>query len=229
MLRNPDPSEKKERLRNFRMYVQTVDEINDDLKLGYSAAINFISVMTDQEYQDLLNLRMNETMPWGGNNMAPPLEPKVGTIPDAVDWVKRGYTTPIKDQAGCASCWAFGAVSALEGNYFILTGDLVSFSEQQYLDCTYTERDGCNGGWMDDAYGYTLRGGQMAKESDYKYSAYAGTCKLEKTPNAMIKANLVRLDHRNRGNDRNMARELSQSVLTVAIKVVASWNTYRTG
>ena len=69
----------------------------------------------------------------------------------------------------------------------------------------------------------------MAKESDYKYTAKVGTCKTEKTPNAMIKANLVKLDHRNRGNDRNMARELSQSVLTVGIKVITLFTTYRTG
>lgn len=46
------------------------------------------------------------------------------------------------------SCWVFGAVAAIEGLIKIKTGNLVSLSEQQIIDCISTS-DACNGGWMD--------------------------------------------------------------------------------
>ena len=57
-----------------------------------------------------------------------------------------------------SSCWAFAAVSALESAIFLKTGESMSLSEQQLVDCTYRSvgHDGCQGGWMGDAYNYLI-------------------------------------------------------------------------
>jgi C1A family cysteine protease len=63
-----------------------------------------------------------------------------------VNWITAGAVTPVKDQGQCGSCWTFSSTGALEGANQIATGELLSFSEQQLVDCVKTSY-GCNGGW----------------------------------------------------------------------------------
>ena len=94
-------------------------------------------------------------------------------IPSSVDWRTQGYVTPMKDQGQCGSCWAFSSTGSLEGQYFKTNGKLISFSEQQLVDCTYVStRDSCaTGGFMDQAFNSVLSKGGIQLNSTYPYTS----------------------------------------------------------
>ena len=68
-----------------------------------------------------------------------------------------------------SSCWAFASIGALETAIFIKTNQSMSLSEQQLVDCAYRSknRDGCQGGWMGDAYEYLQASIGSDRESAY--------------------------------------------------------------
>jgi cathepsin L len=98
------------------------------------------------------------------------------SLPVSFDWREHNAVTPLKDQGQCGSCWSFSATGAMEGAWAIKTGKLVSLSEQQLIDCsTDYDNSGCNGGLMDNAFGYAIDNG-MCAEDEVPYEAKEGTC-----------------------------------------------------
>ncbi len=112
-------------------------------------------------------------------------------VPAAIDWTSLGAVSPVKDQGQCGSCWSFSTTGALEGAYAIKNGHLVSFSEQQLVDCDNLSnggRDhGCNGGLMDNAFAWIGKNNGLCTEQSYPYvsgtTKTSGTCQQKSCTN----------------------------------------------
>ena len=75
----------------------------------------------------------------------------------------RKYDTIVQDQADCASCYIFSAISSLEIQYRRKFGFHSYFSEQEILDCSKNPK-GCEGGNPYEVFKYINKNG-----ISYKY------------------------------------------------------------
>ena len=146
-------------------YFKNMAILNDALEedATYHVGENKFSDWTKEEFKRLLGYRRVDL-----NDNAELITEEVG-IPDSVDWRTTGHVTPVKDQGSCGSCWAFSTTGALEGAHKVASGNLVSLSEQQLVDCAGSfGNDGCDGGDMYAAMLYA-KDNLIEDESTYPY------------------------------------------------------------
>jgi C1A family cysteine protease len=104
--------------------------------------------------------------------------PSAVALPDAVDWRAKNAVGPVKNQGQCGGCWSFSTTGAIEGAWAIATGQLLSLSEQQLIDCSAAQGNkGCNGGDMDQAFNYVIKHKGICAEDAYPFVAKQGTCR----------------------------------------------------
>jgi C1A family cysteine protease len=96
------------------------------------------------------------------------------SVDDSKNWFDEGMVNPPKQQGQCGSCWSFSTAAALESAYAIANGKLLSFSEQQLVDCNI-KNNGCNGGDITQAFDYT-KDHWLMLEDDYPYKGVRQSC-----------------------------------------------------
>ena len=89
----------------------------------------------------------------------------------AFDWRRHGKVTPVRNQGGCGSCWAFAVIGALESNYLIRNTSSTDESEQFIL--ANSGAGSCAGGNRANANAYLVSTG-TATEAVVPYTASNG-------------------------------------------------------
>ncbi|XP_056402495.1 cathepsin S-like isoform X2 [Hyla sarda] len=153
---------------------------------SYSVGMNHLADMTSEEVEaQLTGLILpprdeRESYLSNTRNIT-----KNTNLPDSIDWRVKGCVTEVKNQGSCGSCWAFSAVGALEGQMKLKTGNLVSLSPQNLVDCsTKYGNKGCNGGFMTQAFQYVIDNNGIDSDSSYPYHATDGKCKYNPSTKA---------------------------------------------
>lgn len=98
----------------------------------------------------------------------------------SVNYIGR-YTTAIKNQKQCGSCWAFTTAEQMESDFLLDHNVKVELSPTQLVQCDMLD-GGCNGGGLYTAFTYVKATGGVSLDTDYPYddttaSGSTGFCK----------------------------------------------------
>jgi len=169
-------AEHAHRMRAFSENLDKIAKHNKEAAEGkhtYTLGVNKFADLTEEEWRESLTLNVvKEGKPKHF------MKSNVVAIPDAVDWRDEGIVTPVKDQKQCGSCWAFSTTGSMEGALAKASGELVSLSEQNLVDCDNVDA-GCNGGLMENAFAWIIKNGGINTEDDYPYEGRDRSCRFD--------------------------------------------------
>nr|GMC60684.1 cysteine proteinase COT44-like [Ipomoea batatas] len=171
--------EMDKRFEIFKDNLKFIDEHNSMENRTYKVGLNKFADLTNDEYRSrFLGTRSDAKRRYVKSRNA---SQRYGfraseMLPESVDWRKNGAVAPVKDQGSCGSCWAFSTVAAVESINQIVTGELVTLSEQELVDCDRSYNEGCNGGLMDYAFQFIISNGGIDTEAHYPYKGSDGVC-----------------------------------------------------
>lgn len=161
-------------------------EIRDAIRskgAGWVADETSVSILPPEQRRAMLGAQkpvltgVEPLSPRGGRSALPALA--TATPPSAFDWRNssgNNFVTPVRNQGGCGSCWAFATTAALE-SYVLITqntpGTDVNLSEQVLVSCNPSIGN-CGGGYVGAAADYIKNTG-LPLETCFPYTAKDST------------------------------------------------------
>jgi len=223
-------------LANWKNNDQIIEETNAK-NLTYTLGHNAFSGMNSEEFAEHMHFGLNRDLiasAVGLRGFSETLD--LVALPTSVDWRTKGAVTSVKNQKQCGSCWSFSTTGALEGIYAIKRGNLISFSEQQLVDCDYIRAGGtslgCNGGDMKSAMEWIGKNNGLCTESAYPYvsgeTKTNGPC--QKTCAIVSGSDISTTVSVSANSDNAMMTALAQQPVSVAIEAdQSSFQLYKSG
>lgn len=160
--------------KNFGVALKMVEAHNSDSTSSFKMDLNKFADKDPQKLREITtNSKPQTPMTMMGRAVGVLNETKFPPGPASVDWRNSGCITPVKDQSYyCNSCYAFSGIAALEAQWCLKTGHLVTMSEQQVIDCSYNAIYGnwaCDGGSQATAYINIQNSGGIESDVTYPY------------------------------------------------------------
>merc|ERR1712056_36979 len=176
-----DAFEYKRRQAIFEANVARINAHNDEYHMGKHTWFASVNHLTDLTQEEFAALRATKYAP-----SAHPISTLTSREPNptSIDWREKNAVTPVKNQGGCGSCWAFSATETVESAYAIASGKLLTLAPQTYVNCVKNPHKcggtgGCEGATMELAFNLTAQTG-IALESDLPYAGRDETCSTYK-------------------------------------------------
>jgi len=215
----------------FEANLKKVNEINARTDLTWKAGINDFSDKLESErgsrrgYKQVTNLLSSfkpRNLKSGNNDK---------DYPTSLDWTTKGVLNPPKNQASCGSCWAFAAIAVLESRHAIRTGELLSLSEQQLVDCAPNPHHcggvgGCQGSDQPLAFDYMRAAGGVALETEYAYHAKDETCKDKQVNKVNVEVDGFNFLQPNSLED--VLEAIQSGPVTISVDAT-NWHLYKSG
>jgi len=211
---------KEERESRFEIFKDNYAFVMAENSKGhkYKLAVNEFADMTADEFGATHFGQKKPEKMWGDLPYLGQHKYSGAPLPSSVDWSQKGAVTPIKNQGQCGSCWSFSTTGSLEGAWEIATGNLVSLSEQQFVDCSKSFGNmGCNGGLMDNAFKYAEKNA-ICTEKSYPYKAKGGTCEASSCTTGIPKGGVTGFKDVDKEDLQAMEEAVAQQPVSIAIE-----------
>ena len=137
---------------NIDLNVPVLDDMMiRDINLNGTWRAHRNPMFENLKLKDIIHL-FGTHIPWNTN--IPKVTVHYSNIPDSFDARQKWGSCihPIRNQAQCGSCWAFGATEALSDR-FCIKGEDVILSPQDLVSCDTTDM-GCDGGYLENAWNF---------------------------------------------------------------------------
>jgi len=206
--------EKSHRKSVYNANKKYIDRHNAKPGVSYKMAMNKYGDYTQAELKNLL--RPTPSTPRSSrSSLATSTHVISKKAPTQINWVEKGAVNPPKDQGICGSCWTFGTTGTLEGAFFVKTGKLLSLSEQQLVDCAWTEgNSACDGGEASGALQWIMDNGGIALEQTYRYIMLDHFCNTEDRSSGVQIKGYVNVTS---GDEDALTDAISQQPVAIAI------------
>jgi len=228
-----DSSEEESRFSTFKSNLEVIDERNKAEQRKGGSAVHGVTIFADIGEDELLSSKMGFLEATKKNiikmakNGDETTFDSVEDSEDIVDW-SGVYTTQIKDQGYCGSCWAFSSVSQIESDSiragYLTTDD--ELSEQQLVSCD-TYDAACDGGNPYYAYYYVYKAGGIETNASYPYASWGAnvpSCESDSSKYVVTVNDFYYLS----SEDAMESHVYSKGPLSVCVDAT-NWPTYESG